>query len=819
MKHHYTWLAELSLPEKQEQELVEFIEFLGVERHFLPKGLMGVCEGFERCLCLTNNGFEGFPTGLLKYISVVKYLLAPERRKTVEARHPELAANRIISAGSHLHGFLSGDSAPYSALFFIHPINPHALVRLQQCMLLALWSLRYGATKLKPNHIEQFCVGIRASCGKEYEGWLAEQNSDELASPQAILDILPNCGDTSVSSLYLKFHVVLDLLVGNSVHLRNGISRTGGGYRRGWKVHGVSALGFNIYVEPQTVGDEDDDTEHPTIYSLQQPGVQIENELHDLGVENNELKGPFEFIFHADQGLLPSAQAFKDKLKAQGAIKRIERENQCLPLSTSRLNEADMRSVIYLIKKLRQTNNELPALALLATLLTGSSVDKIKRFVIFPRDAPLGFSGEQALGFSLLHHSWVIKAYSPPFESSIRDELNDCCRISSGGYLLLPEPKGTILSKLIDSCVARNNFKPFQKKTKYVLSGLSGWSKDSDGDLTKVLKRLLKLTGTRVTLTRLERCLPNHVAEISESTVATYMFNSYMPASSARSFYTTLKPNFYQMTYIRARRWLVKQAASEQQLVFGVEKLALGQTFGGRYCPATEHVREVVEGLIEQLNKYRSRLLAEEKSWITFHNYFTATCIYLQGFFTGIRSVRDPFLGIDAILVNYGIATFQDKDNAEQAHTRTIPVHQLLIRLASEYRAHRQAVLSRLVLLNMKQVIPLLLPDAPETFLLTDSGKIIETKPSTLAPILDPNTSLPLNSNRKFLRTELMERGVSSSAVDLLLGHANRGEAVGHGLSTECFETYAMEVLEGLDLLLCEVGVIKASSQLKGLSV
>lgn len=88
-------------------------------------------------------------------------------------------------------------------------------------------------------------------------------------------------------------------------------------------------------------------------------------------------------------------------------------------------------------------------------------------------------------------------------------------------------------------------------------------------------------------------------------------------------------------------------------------------------------------------------------------------------------------------------------------------------------------------------------------------------RPGRLAPFLSQHTDLPLNSNRKFIRSQLFEKGISSHAIDTLLGHASRGEPFWGACATRSFREIANEVLEGLDSLVEKINL----QVLKGLQV
>jgi hypothetical protein len=796
------------------QQLANFLSFLGLDSDQFPKGLIAVCEMYCKAVEDSAPNFKGMPEELKSHLPIIQHILQIEVKQWLTEIDNDFRRSRENTA-TFLHGYLSKGSAPYAALYYISPDNRIALLRFQQCMLTVLYAFRYEDNDIKENHIIGFCRAIRRLCHPSYSEWMTEIDLQHLDSAAGLLSCIENNKEkkskSGLEDIYSDCHIALDILLGHSVSLKTGGG--GGGGRNQWRRYGFSAFDWGNYTEPVVYGDDSDGAEPPDMYSLKSVVYDDESEL--FGLEPSEDIPAFEFIFHPDQGLSPTAQAFKNKLKAQGAVKRIERENLTLILATKRLSQPDIESLHLLISDLYNNKNKLLALALLTSWLTGSDIKRVKSLVIFPKDSPLVLKGD--LGFSIKENSWVLKAYTPLFATTIDKEQLKYSRDNGDHTMLLPEPEDSLASKILNEYTNNEEFRPFSGKRSYQVAKNNVVINPKKGSLETVLSSLLNQRNDRLTLARVQRCLPLYVADVEEATIATYLFNFYIPTSSARSYYTALSSSHFSSIYKNARHWLAKNIDESQKPLIFKENSQKKKYFGARYCPSKEHLKDVVVILLDKLHDEKSKLNNNFQSLINYHNQYTATCIYMQGFFSGIRAIRDPFVSIDMILKEYGIAVFRDKDDGSESHTRNIPVHSALIEIAKSYRNHRKSILSRCVLRGIDGAAELLRSETSETFLIL-GDKIIETKPSTLSQFLKDATPLPLNSNRKYLRTEMLEKGISSQAVDMLLGHANRGESIGHQFSCEIYSDLSKNVIEGMNIVLKPIGIIDAVNKLKGLS-
>lgn len=804
------WLDQLNFHKTSRAEVFAYLEYIQAPLDRVPPGLLGVCEVV---VALAELGdFDELSEKIYQHANVARYLLS--RQDELTSRFPPLDARRHEKAKTVLHGLLVNHPV-YCLLYFTSGTNTKAFLRFQQALLSGVYFQGKLFQPLRKADIDRFCLGVRKlSDQQRTKEWLEALDYTEMNSIERVRQVVANrdIAFVEIDQFYRESHLFLDVLTNREVTRRDNRGKVRISSRRiGFGPRGVSTIGVDKLCEPLTLGDEDDTSEPLEIYSLSELQSVDNDALEQFGVELEELRSNFEFLFTPYQEIPAASQVVSSKLKAQGAIKRIERQNQFLPLSTQSLTSADFRALASLLSDLDANGGRDRVIGCLirVMLLTSSSLERAAGLVVLGDFVAGGNSslGVEGIGFDCRSGCWLIPAYQPRFATPENETFLGASRSEARSHIRLPEPMHAFFIRAFDELLCDGKSAPFRGR-KFLAR-----------DIKEALSRY---SGHRLTLARIERALLLHVAGRHEATMATYLFGHYLAASSARAYYTAPSESHLQEIYGAARGWLRAQLADGLPRKKPTDLSAdLGPIFGARYCPTTCHVKSALSGMIEALVDEHHQLGDKKRGWIEYHNLYTAVMIYVQGYLTGIRSVIDPFIGLHQIIEPSGIAVFRDKDGENQFHTRTIPVHPELLALAHTYRLHRIQILQRLCLINPKSAQALRagssVTDAvPETFLLDQQGRWEVTRPSRLAAILAPYTPLPLNSNRKYLRTRLLEIGLDPHAIDTLLGHASRGEPFWHSASTRSFRQISRQILDGLDLLIKELALPRAAD-LRGL--
>lgn len=543
-------------------------------------------------------------------------------------------------------------------------------------------------------------------------------------------------------------------------------------------------------------------SEHPAVYSVNKMPDKGEalDELEKLGVEHQEIEQQYEFIFVKYQDIPAYAQIFNDALRARGAAKKMELQNQFLPLSTQMLNDQDLILFSKMLKELcEHKKNKEVSLLLRCLFATSSNINRALNLQVV-KDREHFRSSEEALGYDLTSKEWLIPVFSLKLKTDINESARSQSRPCYEKYFNLPD-MFKFCDRLVD--VFGKNIPEFPFKD------VSGYKKN--------IRSLLLETGSRLTLARLERYMTLLIAGKYEATQATYLFSNYLSTSSARRFYTSLSVAYYRRLYKSVCREVAVIANANSNLP-DVPEIKNEKYIGARYCPEIEHVAGVLKELQSQLKKIKKRVGDGQNAWIEYHNLYTVYSIYAQGFLTGIRSVTNPFVNLSAILEEDQCIVFRDKDSDDQFHTRIAPLHPWTKKIADNYHKHRNAVLVRLAALNPAAVLELTNDNRMKNdfvFFLNDAGNWHQVRPGELKERFEGLTDLPINSNRKLIRNFLLENNVPVHAIDTLLGHASRGEPFWGTCATHSFKDLSNEINKGLTKLINSIEL----KVLEGLSV
>lgn len=221
-------------------------------------------------------------------------------------------------------------------------------------------------------------------------------------------------------------------------------------------------------------------------------------------------------------------------------------------------------------------------------------------------------------------------------------------------------------------------------------------------------------------------------------------------------------------------------------------------------------LRARIEGIVDPGNA---------ASMVTYHNYYTVYCVALLGIATGIRAIGNPFPDPEHCDPKTGFALVRDKDGNDGYNTRIIwlpkPVRQQLL----YYRDHRRAVISLIQwpensLRAESQPYPMFLLNPSAKKSRSEFGLPAQLRPGKLTELVGDFFYLPMNFDRHFLRSNLLERGVSIEALDMFMGHWHLGTEPWGRFSTYSMRDHKDQIRGPITDLLNEIGATPRKSQL-----
>lgn len=697
------------------------------------------------------------------------------------------------------HGMLS-DFPEYTILFF-HSQSHHAQIE-QMKQLVWLESLQ--ATD---NDVSDYCRFIRVLSETHIPQFIVDRYPEHAPSAENIYRLLNDFIDSEtlnhLESDYYQANMLanaksalryLKVLSGHKVVRRSRRGETKFvASRRSLGVRGFTSLGSQAFVKYLTVPDEDELFDKGFVrgyddFEFEQDEL---DEIDAQGVEPAELEKDRQLAWFMDISSPLYAQQFRAKVRQQGQVARIERHNQYLPSNIHLMNDVEAHALLLRLEDEPVDSKEQAALILTVyiMLLTSSPFERAKSFSLF-YDEEDGISRiDDGIGYDLMLDVWVVPRLRLPFTTT---ELN------LPGALTPRESIELLVHTQRVKELIEQFFQPEEKLTK-PLSRMHFKA-------PKVAE-FLKTVDERLTPAKVSNYLILSLAASTSVSVVGYLFNRALPGSLARYYYSSHTEHEYQEIYNELVLSRLPKCHFEhdkaKRLINPFSNPDYG--FGARYVPDAASIRDTIEQMRNDL--YGNWRKLQSQSFINFHNWYTVYCIFAQSLLTGIRAVVDPFIGAKQVIGATGLAVFRDKDTKDQFHTRILPLHPLALKLAKEYERHRLVVLEKMLLINPLFCRSEILASDMTFFIDSETNQVLEARPRHIKRFLGAFSVLPINSNRKFLRSYLEREGLTPEAIDATLGHASLGEPIGDSMSTFSSADLKRELFPALDKLIDEVGL------------
>jgi|GEM_PF-2052036 len=342
----------------------------------------------------------------------------------------------------------------------------------------------------------------------------------------------------------------------------------------------------------------------------------------------------------------------------------------------------------------------------------------------------------------------------------------------------------------------------------------SGWSgylfpqpdiDDVKESIKNIISEMRSEDGTRVTITRLQRCLYNEIADVQGGIVDGVVITGNQPATGSHVgiHYYCVSESDLQERYLNAAREMVAEEFKELMAPVALcpER---SHYIGSPLCPKPEYMVALITNLRQRLVANLQRPIAAD-TLIDTHNSYTAYVVMFMAFATGYRSVQAPLSRDTDYDPLSGMLVISDKTDSSYSHARLVPVPKILSRQLELYKLHRERVIRQLwALLGIEKPAHFL-------FFLSKAGsrnakseklvRVTPVSPGSVTENLRGISDLPLNLNRHFLRSELRHRGVSAELVDAWMGHWLDGQEPMGRFST----LSPLDYMAGIEPVLSEI--------------
>lgn len=664
--------------------------------------------------------------------------------------------------------------------------------------------------KFLPNQVDPAARAIRRFAEAKYQPALPDLPVDRPPELFAeLLETLPLPTEADLArdrpSLLRFVQKALGIL-----DWREKNSGGGGGGKGGHRWVGGRLEGPNLTIERDRSGADDDpagglgviDVVQFHRLSSRKRNARLHSDLPpDEDTDDEEiLLSDFECeITKHDPGTLARA--------ARAKARHVAKNNQMLSWAYDVLADSEIDALLQHLRlpvdqllTLTDWTNEqrLEATAvfmLLAMTLTGSSSERVLNVRIFG-DMSMGKDTDLCLvcpqARPVAHIYWRMRPLSPDYKTDLENPEDSDLRLQAA-VIELPDLFG--LAPLVERLLESGNKIPHGQ-------AILGWRSD---DLLGTARHWLnqKFPGGRITLNKIEGFLWSRVYQrTGDAALASCVCGVNHPLARVSLFYTSPWEGDLRRLYEEALKpYLPSIHCSAPAQSSGVASQPQPRAAGARLCPTVQAVRSMFARLrddIEQAEAYHDR-----PGFVRYHNLLTLYVVQFFAYSTTCRAIVTPYLPLAEIDAERFLASLSDKDDATKHKTRLVWIPPVLYRQMASYEKHLTALKDQLF------DLPKSCTNEPCLFL-DDDFRPLLVRPKTIEPLLNNYLNVRANTHRRFLRTELLERGAPPEMIDALMGHWQNGQEPFGVFSSFSFKDYVDQLREYLAPLLEEIGLTQA---------
>lgn len=392
-------------------------------------------------------------------------------------------------------------------------------------------------------------------------------------------------------------------------------------------------------------------------------------------------------------------------------------------------------------------------------------------------------------------YCWIIPTLSPPYRSTLEVTPSQVRELSNSFYL----PCWTWMSANFQNVlgtrgVNQKTSRLFQINSKVLLDSVNQWFKRHYPD-------------GRINPQRVANSIWENMAlHYGDPTMASCATGQVHHLAKVRIYYTSPSVVLLQAAYQKVLMEMASVAKAAAHIPEPLAKLWMPQlgakqlASGARMCPTVSAAKELFSKLVGDI-KLASKY-ADLAGYIQFHNLYTLYVLQYFAYSTTCRAIKTPYLDLKHVNVQRGLAALTDKDDGTHHKSRLVWLPEKLIAQMQFYEKHLHRVRERSIAQNSNKRI-LALP----CFFLNEEGNPIEARPKVIEGYLQGYLNVKANTHRRFLRTELIERGCLPEVVDACMGHWIIGEAPHGQYSSFNFGQYIDILKEAMQKLHDEIGL------------
>ena len=475
-----------------------------------------------------------------------------------------------------------------------------------------------------------------------------------------------------------------------------------------------------------------------------------------------------------NEWILPSGKVGTGRLLTRRSVRHIEMHNQNLRTAWTQASCAEIREFLSVFEEILDNENasglnRQTAFLALAMFWTGTPIDHaVKHLRYVSTTSPVRIKGSLVIANQSTEDESYF--YLTPYTARQRFRPSD----HQQGYcdpnlhlLKIPDQMGlaSYVSKIFDLNVTDMPQLLFDKE----------WIKKGAyrSALKNILERIpgeMRLNEHRISSFLAHKMATEFSGDVAEAVLLT---GRYSTLGQTLLHYSAFQPSYLQDLYSMVARDICEKTersySAERSILSDDAQDPTTGRIGSQMMPSVDHIKSAIENMISTVRKHRGKNTTE--AIIYSHNVYAMYTVMMQGFATGYRAVTDPFPAADSIDEETGLCVISDKDGDDYYNSRLIWIPPIVLQQKGLFSEHCNKIIP---MIHYRH--PGLIDDLPEVFLLDDNFKPLPVRPGTAAPVLSDFLPLPLNTNRRFLRTRLREMGCPGEVTNAFMGHWGRGQ-------------------------------------------
>lgn len=504
---------------------------------------------------------------------------------------------------------------------------------------------------------------------------------------------------------------------------------------------------------------------------------------------------------------------------AKGQVRHTIMEHQLLPWRNRQLTITELAALLthcsHAFRELMRTPKwseeeaiQAESIALLhVALWTGSYLERAKDLTILTKErranCELGLfipDEKEQSGPPIVE--WRVRSHFPAYRKAIKPPKT-IIRLRTQ-YVHLPDIAGG--AHFVRHLRER---KEYSKKNKPFARKLGVYRRA----IQKVFAEIK--TGERLNEHKIRSYLFHRIAVASgDVTQAVALTGQDHLLAEVRMFYSTPTVDSLRAIYVDAvtdvASYVYRAAGMTVPPPYASVPAVQNRHVGSRACATKEAVQQAVGKLKEAVES--ARTYGDQKQFAKYHNLYTLYTVLMFGYATACRAIITPFVPSAAIDSETDLTVLADKDGPDHHKSRLVWIPPEVRSQINHYESHCSRVL-----LNSRDALILGKRDTsiPACFFIDENRfSWKDVRPASLVPKLAEFLQLPANTHRRFMRTELRERGCPAEVVDAFMGHWYRGEEPWGKFSSFSVHDYITSLATHLVPLMQELGWIPIRSVL-----